>query len=759
MGRWEIESVPVLHTDTLEEKLFLKKMFLNETSRIVEFLIENSFEASKGFSYEIVKSNNQIRFMYNVNISDAAMADFSKGLTYVKLIKTDYSKDFKYGCSSLFEKKLYYSYIGETYMYAGGGVPQIMVPGKYGMCGQKDAIYKVPVCRKVNNDMMCMDMMWVGVAESLNRLERDGKLVINVNSYNIDELKDYVPFFQCCSQVESKEELYSSILRGRLLHKINIGFYSDDDNSEYMNTFLNSLMSDLKTGSIVRKDSAIQIREKNTATYYDNDTMIKDFVEKVLLYTYDEEEVTSLLMPPFTFTDNISGARCEVYKPFVVPKSSKDVYISENNLKGCVQLGHIRHGKKVFEAIDAFTRHTLIAGATGTGKSTQMKQIISNLPADVPLLIVDPVKDEYEKFLLELSSKGLRNKPFVIRSQYSDEYSTGFYQFNPFVCPDNVTLNAHISFLEKVFITLVQSDEASIYDYVRGMINSTYKRHIYTFYEKYLAMANHKMNYSVEEFYNRCLLEKGFYAAVSRDYIKLDQNTKKQLACPIPVIYTFKKCGLEWIDMLTKGKKDRNSLQISSYFSRWWLRLAEAYPCFYNMCSLYEVDKYYDFLDMVDKRDIVILLDQIRDEAEKKALFTYFVGLLDEYRRGNKSNGGKLRHMTILEEAHNIASSEGTSVAAVKCAELLKNMLCEIRAFGEGVVIIEQSPSKLIKDAIVNTGTKIIKRLSSGEDIDMISSAMGMKSSEKKALSYLEINEAVEYLPDIPTPVNMILDK
>ena len=92
---------------------------------------------------------------------------------------------------------------------------------------------------------------------------------------------------------------------------------------------------------------------------------------------------------------------------------------------------------------------------------------------------------------------------------------------------------------------------------------------------------------------------------------------------------------------------------------------------------------------------------------------------MNEYRMVNAGEMNiPLNHVTVLEEAHNIlkrtngsdASPEGVSMAS-KSVEMLSNAIAEMRTYGEGFIIADQSPSAVDMSAIRNTNTKIIMRL------------------------------------------------
>ena len=73
----------------------------------------------------------------------------------------------------------------------------------------------------------------------------------------------------------------------------------------------------------------------------------------------------------------------------------------------------------------------------------------------------------------------------------------------------------------------------------------------------------------------------------------------------------------------------------------------------------------------------------------------------------NESNS-KLRHITVLEEAHNLLKKVDSSTAGgnvvKKSVEMICNSIAEMRTYGEGFVIVDQSPTAVdiaaIKDRL-----------------------------------------------------------
>ena len=104
---------------------------------------------------------------------------------------------------------------------------------------------------------------------------------------------------------------------------------------------------------------------------------------------------------------------------------------------------------------------------------------------------------------------------------------------------------------------------------------------------------------------------------------------------------------------------------------------------------------------------------------------------LQEYRMSSDCMNSDLKHVTVLEEAHNILkrtsteqSSEGANLIG-KSVEMLANSIAEMRTYGEGFIIADQSPNMLDMSAIRNTNTKIVLRLPDYNDRELVGRAAG----------------------------------
>lgn len=112
----------------------------------------------------------------------------------------------------------------------------------------------------------------------------------------------------------------------------------------------------------------------------------------------------------------------------------------------------------------------------------------------------------------------------------------------------------------------------------------------------------------------------------------------------------------------------------------------------------------------------------------------------------------ELKYVTVLEEAHCILprvskqqSQEGSNVIG-KSVEMIASAIAEMRSYGQGFIIVDQSPSAVDEAAIRNTNTKIIMNLPDGDDRTIAGKSMGLtKELQIAELAKLSTGEAIVF--------------
>jgi hypothetical protein len=140
----------------------------------------------------------------------------------------------------------------------------------------------------------------------------------------------------------------------------------------------------------------------------------------------------------------------------------------------------------------------------------------------------------------------------------------------------------------------------------------------------------------------------------------------------------------------------------------------------------------------------VINLSYVGDDVDKSFLMALLLQYLYEYRSAQAEigeidfNENGCKHLTIIEEAHRVmAKCENQELPQYKSAMMFSNMLSEIRAYGEGLMLVDQVPTRLIPDAIKNTNLKITHRLVAEDDCKAIGESMGLSDEQRKVIPKL----------------------
>lgn len=152
----------------------------------------------------------------------------------------------------------------------------------------------------------------------------------------------------------------------------------------------------------------------------------------------------------------------------------------------------------------------------------------------------------------------------------------------------------------------------------------------------------------------------------------------------------------------------------------------------------------------------ILDISRVKSSETKALLMGLMVYILNEYRVDQKTeNNNGLRHVTVLEEAHNLLkNTSGRDTELVgKSVEMITNTIAEIRTFGEGFIIVDQSPSSVDIVAIKNTNTKIVLRTPEANDREAVGRSMGLSNAQVNEIAKLPSGVAVVYQNNWISPV------
>jgi hypothetical protein len=85
--------------------------------------------------------------------------------------------------------------------------------------------------------------------------------------------------------------------------------------------------------------------------------------------------------------------------------------------------------------------------------------------------------------------------------------------------------------------------------------------------------------------------------------------------------------------------------------------------------------------------------------------------------------------------------------------EMFAGLLAEIRAYGEGLIIAEQIPARILSDVIKNTAVKITHRLPAADDRDAVGATMNATEAQSRYLVTLPPGLAAAFTDGMDFPV------
>lgn len=364
---------------------------------------------------------------------------------------------------------------------------------------------------------------------------------------------------------------------------------------------------------------------------------------------------------------------------------------------------------------NSLVRHSLITGSTGCGKTNTCITIIKEVQKKKkPVLIIEPAKEEWVEWALEMNKTLPENEKFKI-------YEPGIKSFNGELL-EKLLLNP----FQPAAIKGAPIDMQTRCEQVTALINASLPTGDIlpiimdeAIYAYLLRKIDDFSEDEIEQMTQYPLLEGVLPVAKKiledRGY---EQRVRDGLVAALETRFKY----------LTRGKRgDILNTLISTEYDTLF-----SGNCVINLSKIANVK---------DKALIMSII-LISLYEYRKSIFTYN----EDYRKQAKQN--ELMHLTVIEEAHNVLArpplaAEGSGNPQQVVADLFSNMLAEIRSLGEGLMIIDQVPTKLIPDVIKNTNYKICHRITSIDDSNVMATALALRDDQKSLIPSLEPGHAI----------------
>ena len=341
--------------------------------------------------------------------------------------------------------------------------------------------------------------------------------------------------------------------------------------------------------------------------------------------------------------------------------------------------------------VNELTKHLFVAGATGVGKSNFCYQLIDTLiRQEKKILIIEPAKGEYAKVF------GGRDDFAVYGTNVNQAQ---LLRINPFAFPNGITLDEHIESLLDIF-----NNAWPMYSAMPAILKDALER-IYAdngFDMKHRVCTGEETFPSFEDLLRvlpQVIRESEYSREVQGNYIGA---------------------------LVTRVKSMTNGVYGTIF-------------CHHEIGD----ENLFD-------RNAIIDISRIRSEETKALIMGVLVNRLSEYRMCSGVMNSPLRHITLLEEAHHllrrhsVSSAEGANMRAAS-VEMIATAIAEMRTYGEGFMIADQSPSIMDHSVIGNTQTKVFFMLPEREDRSVAASSLELNADQQGELARLPIGVAVVY--------------
>ena len=393
-----------------------------------------------------------------------------------------------------------------------------------------------------------------------------------------------------------------------------------------------------------------------------------------------------------------------VHAGLVVNESGKASRTYTDNVVGGgdIAVGTLKsssRGDTIGISLKDLTKHMLIVGTPGSGKTTFSVSLLDRLWKDhnIPFLVIEPAKNEYRALVqsipeLQVFTPGKNFiSPFV---------------FNPFVPPKNVKLETYKSTLKTAFAAAV-SMSSPLDKIFEETVNNCYSD--FRWLDTYTSDNAYTSNSKVRIF------------NIS-DFIKCFDETFEAIG------YTG--------DAKNIGRAGLVRLQ--------------------GLVNLF--DNYYSIpIEDLLTKPTVIELAAIENSDQKALIISLLLLSILAYVNSNYLGEGSLRNVILLEEAHVLLDAdtnagEGEANPSAIAQGLVKRMLAEIRSYGVGIVIADQSPRKVTTDVVALTDIKLAFRLVEATDKQILADSSNMNETQEKRLAKLKPGEAFLFFGKLDEP-------
>ena len=446
--------------------------------------------------------------------------------------------------------------------------------------------------------------------------------------------------------------------------------------------------------SVASRYQAIDIMPGPVSDFWNNDISELPMRAQRISHLACVEEIATFFRIPIPVTNNFPGFSLDTGLGRRAPSKPP---------RSIIELGSYLDVQSIDSAPAQFdsqqlAKHGLIVGVPGSGKTTAMFNILYqlwNVPDNqkVPFIVLEPAKTEY-RALKTLDAF----KDDLLVFTLGDE-SVSPFRFNPMEVLPGIKIESHISRLQACFVGAFNLfDPLPIF--LEQAIRQTYRE---------------KGWYD-----DSCGGDVGLETPTLTDLCRHAEDIVEHSSFDVKMKSDFKASLLERLNSLRRGSKGR------------MLDTKSTIP-----------------MDELMGRPVILELDSLNGD-EKSLLMMFLLSYVYEYCKVRSKSGSPLRHMLLVEEAHNLISanhngSDSRANPGEKTIELFVNMLAEMRALGQGILIADQLPTAIAPQAVKQTNVKILMRVTAKDDREEIGNTMDLDEEQMHQVVNFKTGHAYLY--------------
>ncbi len=362
--------------------------------------------------------------------------------------------------------------------------------------------------------------------------------------------------------------------------------------------------------------------------------------------------------------------------------------------------------------LDKLDQHILIAGRSGSGKTNTCLLLLRELARHgIPFLVLDPLdKSDYRLLLADgLLDDEIAELPRLRDSRPLNEtlriYTLGSaaspFTFNPFRVPRGVTVQKHISQLQRCFLTafVVSDPIPAIY---RAALRDVY----------------------------------------TRSGWRMDDDDTGGHGERMPTFAEF----LRVLEEVVTRRSAEYSAEIRGNIRQMTLlRMGSLLEDNSRILNVRPNDQ-RDPLDDIVQYPTVLELGHIGSDEDKALIMAFLLTCLMPH---IQKRSGRTLHVTLIEEAHRLMRRGGSGSndlrgdATGQTRSDFSNLLAEVRGYNQGIIVADQSPSELVAAVFANTATHIMHQLRDPQSFEMMTSTFVLNSAQATYARHLEVGHAI----------------